>query len=244
MYGHSRLRERNQVTIPPFVVEKMNLKPDDIVEFVLNDKGTIELHPAKIVKMGSPGARLEEVLAVQEIKRGDYAEIRDADDLRQYVEKVRTGGGSSAETNAAPADTKPAFAVMLRTVGASKINVVNAVREITKLGLKEAKELVDAAPKIVKEVVSKDEAEKIEKKFVQAGATVEIQNATAPEEVGSLVEFEITLPAEITGSQTVTVQCKGRVVRAGTSNNEESGVYHITDPHIGNRYDEIAKDCE
>jgi len=65
--------------------------------------------------------------------------------------------------------------VVLMAAGANKINVIKAVREVTSLGLKEAKDLVDQAPKPVKEGVSKDEAEAIKKKFVDAGATVEVK---------------------------------------------------------------------
>jgi large subunit ribosomal protein L7/L12 len=65
--------------------------------------------------------------------------------------------------------------VVLTNAGANKINVIKAVREVTSLGLKEAKDLVDGAPKPIKENVSKDEAETIKKKFTEAGATVEVK---------------------------------------------------------------------
>jgi large subunit ribosomal protein L7/L12 len=82
------------------------------------------------------------------------------------------GGGAAA---AAPAEEKTEFTVVLTAVGANKINVIKAVREVTSLGLKEAKDLVDAAPKPIKEGVNKDEAETIRKKFADAGATVEVK---------------------------------------------------------------------
>jgi len=82
------------------------------------------------------------------------------------------GGGAAA---AAPAEEQTEFAVVLTAAGAQKINVIKAVREVTSLGLKEAKDLVDGAPKTIKEGVSKDDAEAIKKKFVEAGATVEIK---------------------------------------------------------------------
>jgi len=85
------------------------------------------------------------------------------------------GGGGAAAAGAAPAEEKTEFTVVLKEVGANKINVIKAVREVTSLGLKEAKELVDGAPKNVKEGVSKDEAETIKKKFTEAGATVEVK---------------------------------------------------------------------
>ena len=72
-------------------------------------------------------------------------------------------------------EEKTEFDVVLKSVGASKINVIKVVREITSLGLKEAKELVDSAPKPVKEGVSKEEAEEIKKKLEEAGAEVEIK---------------------------------------------------------------------
>jgi large subunit ribosomal protein L7/L12 len=85
------------------------------------------------------------------------------------------GGGAGAAAGAAPAEEKTEFAVILKEVGANKINVIKAVREVTSLGLKEAKDLVDGAPKPIKEGVSKDEAENIKKKFTDAGATVEVK---------------------------------------------------------------------
>ena len=86
---------------------------------------------------------------------------------------VAGGGAGAAAAPAAEAQTE--FAVVLKEVGANKINVIKAVREVTSLGLKEAKDLVDGAPKTVKEGVSKDEAETIKKKFADAGATVEVK---------------------------------------------------------------------
>src|SRR6202008_4214813 len=85
---------------------------------------------------------------------------------------VAGGGGAAA---AAPAEEKTEFAVVLTEVGANKINVIKAVREVTSLGLKEAKDLVDGAPKKVKEGINKDEAATIKKKFEEAGAKVEIK---------------------------------------------------------------------
>jgi large subunit ribosomal protein L7/L12 len=85
------------------------------------------------------------------------------------------GGGAGAGAAAAPAEEKTEFTVVLKEVGANKINVIKAVREVTSLGLKEAKDLVDGAPKAVKEGVSKEEAETIKKKFADAGATVEVK---------------------------------------------------------------------
>jgi large subunit ribosomal protein L7/L12 len=89
---------------------------------------------------------------------------------------VAVSGGGGAPAAAAPAvEEKTEFTVVLTGAGANKINVIKAVREVTSLGLKEAKDLVDGAPKAVKEGVSKDEAATIQKKFVDAGATVEVK---------------------------------------------------------------------
>ena len=83
--------------------------------------------------------------------------------------------GAAGAGAAAPAEEKTEFNVVLTAVGSNKINVIKAVREVTSLGLKEAKDLVDGAPKPIKEGVSKDEAESIKKKFTEAGATVEVK---------------------------------------------------------------------
>jgi len=85
------------------------------------------------------------------------------------------GGGAGAGAAAAAEPEKTEFSVILTGAGANKINVIKAVREVTSLGLKEAKDLVDGAPKPIKEGVSKEEAENIRKKFTDAGATVEVK---------------------------------------------------------------------
>jgi ribosomal protein L7/L12 len=82
------------------------------------------------------------------------------------------GGGAAA---AAPVEEKTEFDVVLKAAGDKKINVIKAVREVTSLGLKEAKDLVESAPATVKEGVSKEEADTIRKKFEEAGATIEIK---------------------------------------------------------------------
>jgi large subunit ribosomal protein L7/L12 len=86
---------------------------------------------------------------------------------------VVAGGG--AAPGAAPAEEQTEFSVVLTEVGANKINVIKAVREVTSLGLKEAKDLVDGAPKPIKEGVNKDEAAAIKKKFEDAGAKVQVK---------------------------------------------------------------------
>ena len=88
------------------------------------------------------------------------------------VAAAPAGGGAAA---APAAEEKTEFNVILTAAGANKINVIKAVREVTNLGLKEAKDLVDGAPKPIKEGVNKEEAETIKKKFVDAGATVEVK---------------------------------------------------------------------
>ena len=88
------------------------------------------------------------------------------------VAAAPAGGAAAA---AAPVEEKTEFNVILVAAGANKINVIKAVREVTSLGLKEAKDLVDGAPKAIKEGVNKDEAESIKKKFTDAGATIEVK---------------------------------------------------------------------
>jgi large subunit ribosomal protein L7/L12 len=83
--------------------------------------------------------------------------------------------GPAAAAAAAPAEEKTEFTVMLTATGENKVNVIKAVREVTSLGLKEAKDLVDGAPKAVKEGVSKAEAETVLKKLLDAGAKAEIK---------------------------------------------------------------------
>ena len=84
-------------------------------------------------------------------------------------------GGGAAGGAAAPAEEKTEFTVTLTDVGSNKINVIKVVREVTSLGLKEAKDLVEGAPKPIKEGIPKDEAEAIKKKFDEVGAKVEIK---------------------------------------------------------------------
>jgi large subunit ribosomal protein L7/L12 len=88
---------------------------------------------------------------------------------------MMTAAGAGAGAAPAAAEVKDAFDVVLTEVGDKKINVIKVVREVTSLGLKEAKDLVDGAPKTVKEGVSKTEAEEIKKKFAEAGAKVELK---------------------------------------------------------------------
>jgi large subunit ribosomal protein L7/L12 len=85
------------------------------------------------------------------------------------------GGGAAAGGAAAPAEEKTEFTATLTEVGSNKINVIKVVREVTSLGLKEAKDLVEGAPKPIKEGIPKDEALAIQKKFADVGAKVEIK---------------------------------------------------------------------
>jgi large subunit ribosomal protein L7/L12 len=86
---------------------------------------------------------------------------------------VMAGGGAAAA--AAPVEEQTEFTVTLTEIGGNKINVIKVVREVTALGLKEAKDLVESAPKAIKEAVTKDEAAAIKKKFEEAGAKVEVK---------------------------------------------------------------------
>jgi large subunit ribosomal protein L7/L12 len=129
----------------------MSEKIDSIVEQI---KGLSLLEAAQLVK------RLEETFGVSAAAAAPVA---------------AASGAAPADGAAAPAEEQTEFSVVLTAVGANKINVIKAVREVTNLGLKEAKELVDGAPKPIKEGVNKEEAENIKKKFTEAGATVEVR---------------------------------------------------------------------
>ena len=101
--------------------------------------------------------------------------IEEAFGVSAAAASVAAAPAQAAGAAAAPAEEKTEFNVVLTAVGGNKIGVIKVVREITSLGLKEAKDLVEAAPKPVKEGVNKEEAENIKKKFTEAGATVEIK---------------------------------------------------------------------
>ena len=122
---------------------------EDVIEFL---KGMTLLEASQLVK------ELEETFGVSAAAATAVAPA--------------AGGGGEA---AAPAEEQTEFDVILQAIGANKINVINVVREVTALGLKEAKDLVEAAPKAVKEGVSKDEAEAVRQKLADAGATVEFK---------------------------------------------------------------------
>jgi len=108
-------------------------------------------------------------------------------ELSDYIKEFETRYGISAAAApvmvagaapaaaAAPAEEKTEFNVILKSIGDKKINVIKVVREVTSLGLKEAKDLVDGAPKPLKEGVTKEEAEAIKAKFVEVGAVIELQ---------------------------------------------------------------------
>jgi large subunit ribosomal protein L7/L12 len=130
----------------------MSERVEKLVEEI---KGLTLLEAATLVK------RLEETLGVSAAAAAPVV--------------VAGAAAGAAAAGAAAAEEQTEFTVVLTGVGANKINVIKAVREVTSLGLKEAKDLVDGAPKPIKEGVSKDEAENIKKKFTEAGATVEVK---------------------------------------------------------------------
>ena len=111
------------------------------------------------------------LLEASELVKG----IEEAFGVSAAAASVAVAAAPAAGGAAAPVEEKTEFNVILTAVGGNKIGVIKAVREITSLGLKEAKDLVEAAPKPIKEGVSKDEAENIKKKFAEAGATVEVK---------------------------------------------------------------------
>ncbi len=115
---------------------------------------------------------LEEIKGLTLLEASDLVKkMEEAFGVSAAAATVVAGGGGGAAA-AAPAEGKTEFAVVLTEVGGNKINGIKAVREVTSLGLKEAKDLVDGAPKTVKEGVSKDEAATIKKKFEDAGGDV------------------------------------------------------------------------
>jgi large subunit ribosomal protein L7/L12 len=125
---------------------------EDVIEYL---KGMTLLEASQLVK------ELEETFGVSAAAAAVAA-----------APAAGAGGGGEA---AAPAEEKTEFDVILQAAGGNKINVIKVVREVTALGLKEAKDLVEAAPKAVKEGVSKEEAETIRQKLADAGATVEVK---------------------------------------------------------------------
>jgi large subunit ribosomal protein L7/L12 len=125
---------------------------EDVIEYL---KGMTLLEASQLVK------ELEETFGVSAAAAAVAA-----------APAAGAGGGGEA---AAPAEEQTEFDVILQAVGGNKINVIKVVREVTALGLKEAKDLVEAAPKAVKEGVSKEEAETIRQKLADAGATVEVK---------------------------------------------------------------------
>jgi large subunit ribosomal protein L7/L12 len=129
----------------------MSEQIDKIVEEI---KGLTLLEASELVK------KLEEALGVS---------------AAAAAPMVVAAPGAAPAAGAAPAEEQTEFTVVLTAVGANKINVIKAVREVTNLGLKEAKDLVDGAPKPIKEGIGKEEAEALKKKFTDAGATVEVK---------------------------------------------------------------------
>src|SRR5205814_6446157 len=129
----------------------MALSNQEIVD-ALKEKSLLE--PSELVKM------IEEASGVS---------------AAAAVAAAPAAGAAAAGGEAAAAEEKTEFDVILQAIGGNKINVIKVVREVTALGLKEAKDLVEAAPKAVKEGISKDEAETVRQKLADAGATVEVK---------------------------------------------------------------------
>ncbi len=120
-------------------------------------------------------AILEEIKGLTLLEAADLVKKMEETFGVSAAAAVVAGGGAAAGPAAPAAEEKTEFSVVLTEVGGNKINVIKAVREVTSLGLKEAKDLVDGAPKPVKEGVNKEEAASIKKKFEEAGAKVEIK---------------------------------------------------------------------
>ena len=118
---------------------------------------------------------LEEIKGLTLLEASDLVKKMEETFVVSAAAATVVAGGGGGAAGAAPAEEKTEFTVVLTDVGGNKINVIKAVREVTSLGLKEAKDLVDGAPKTVKEGVNKEEAATIKKKFEDAGAKVEIK---------------------------------------------------------------------
>jgi large subunit ribosomal protein L7/L12 len=118
---------------------------------------------------------LEEIKGLTLLEAADLVKQMESAFGVSAAAPVMMAGAGAAGAAAAPAEEQTEFTVVLTAVGSNKINVIKAVREVTSLGLKEAKDLVDSAPKPIKEAIPKEEAETLKKKFTDAGATVEIK---------------------------------------------------------------------
>jgi large subunit ribosomal protein L7/L12 len=126
--------------------------------------------------MADVNAILEQIKGLTLLEAAELVKaIEEAFGVSAAAAAVAAAPAAGAAAAAPAAEEKTEFTVVLTVTGANKINVIKAVREVTSLGLKEAKDLVDGAPKPIKEGVSKDEAEAIRKKFTDAGATVEVK---------------------------------------------------------------------
>jgi large subunit ribosomal protein L7/L12 len=126
--------------------------------------------------MADVNAILEQIKGLTLLEAAQLVKgIEEAFGVSAAAAAVAAAPAAAAAAAAPAAEEKTEFSVVLTVVGANKINVIKAVREVTSLGLKEAKDLVDGAPKPIKEGVNKDEAEAIRKKFTDAGATVEVK---------------------------------------------------------------------
>jgi large subunit ribosomal protein L7/L12 len=126
--------------------------------------------------MADVNAILEQIKGLTLLEAAQLVKgIEEAFGVSAAAAAVAAAPVAGAAAAAPPAEEKTEFTVVLQAAGPNKINVIKAVREVTSLGLKEAKDLVDGAPKPIKEGVNKEEAESIRKKFADAGATVEVK---------------------------------------------------------------------
>ena len=126
--------------------------------------------------MADVNAILEQIKTLTLLEAAELVKgIEEAFGVSAASAAVAVAAPAAGAAAAPAAEEKTEFTVVLTAAGANKINVIKAVREVTSLGLKEAKDLVDGAPKPIKEGINKEEAETIRKKFVDAGATVEVK---------------------------------------------------------------------
>ncbi len=161
------------------ISEKEELTPAATVEQVKEEKNTAKTKATKTEMKNKTMTKDELIAAIKEMSVLELSQLVKALEeefgVSAAVAAVAAPAAAAAPAAEAAAEEPTSFSVILTQFGANKIQVIKAVREVTTLGLKEAKELVEAAPKPIKENVRKEEAEAIKKKLEEAGATIEIK---------------------------------------------------------------------
>ena len=154
--------------------EKIERKEEKMEETVVTNEKTAAKAPKDLSKKAEEILKSIESLTVLELA-GLVSALEEKFGIQAQAPMMAMGVSGQAPGAAAAAEEKTAFTVVLSTIGTNKIQVIKVVRELTNLGLKEAKDLVEGAPKPVKEGISKEEAQTIKKKLEESGATVELK---------------------------------------------------------------------